>query len=263
MPLVGWGLMLIAYTTLFTFYGRSGLISGLQRALINTVPAALLSIPIYFSIRSYAIERRVLMLVSFHFVAAILFSVLWYIGIQVGYGLRDGWVTNGITGRPLLGVALSWQGFQGVTLYAVIALFTYAAYYRQQWLAAEARLSDLAKKAAQAVPKPASPKQVLVKDGRDYKPVSVAEIIALSGAGDYTEIVTASGRHLSTTSLSKFETELPSSDFARVHRSHIVRLSSVISVESAGNGRLTLHMPSGLSVTTSRAGARVIREKAV
>ena len=184
--------------------------------------------------------------------------------MQVGYGIQRGdWLTGGLAGRPLLGLALSWQAFQGITLYAVVALFAYAAAFRLRIAGLETELAAL--HAAMDLPAPAPktpPRQVLVRDGRALKPVAVDDILALSGAGDYVEVHTRAGSHLSTTSLSDFEAELPAG-FARVHRSHIVRMDAVLEIESAGNGRLTLHLPTGLSVTTSRAGARRVRESAV
>ena len=232
--------------------------------MINVLPAAFLSFPLVRLINLYLIDRHPLHQAVGHFLLALAFSLLWYIGIQVGYGLRDGWVTSGISGRPLAGIALSWQAFQSVSLYAVIAMFAYVISYRRRMIAAEARLSQLqASRDTPALRSSAPFRQVLVKDGRALKPVALADVLMLSGAGDYTEIATRDGTHFCTTPLSAFETELPEEIFTRVHRSHIVRMDAVISIESAGNGRLTLHLPGGNSVTTSRAGARRVRDRAV
>lgn len=234
--------------------------SALVRALINVLPAALLGYAASKAVEAYLLGARPWVQALSHLALAIAFANLWYIGVQVGYGIQRGdWISQGLSGRPLLGLALSWQAFQGVTLYTCIALFTYAARYRH-------RIADLeAALAAQAAPVPPAgraPQHVLVKDGRALKPLAFDDIIAVSGAGDYAEVRTRAGTFLSSTTLAEFERELPGG-FARVHRSHLVRLDAVLDIESAGNGRLTLHMPGGFSVNTSRAGAQVLRSAAV
>jgi two-component system, LytTR family, response regulator len=76
-------------------------------------------------------------------------------------------------------------------------------------------------------------------------------------------VVTRSRRILSTTSLARFEAILPSEHFVRAHRSQIVRLAAVTLAEPAGNARLLLHLEDGTRITTSRAGAKRLRELAV
>ena len=259
--LAGWVLFGLAYFLIFNLYSTAGIGPALQRALINTVPAALIAYPAARLIETYLVEARPWVAALGHVALGLAFANLWYIGIQVGYGLQQGdWLTGGLAGRPLLGLALSWQAFQGITLYAVVALFAYASAFRQRVAELEAELAGERDRRA-AAPQ-SHPRQLLVKDGRALKPIAVEDVLALSGAGDYVEVHTRTDTYLSSTSLAEFETELPSG-FARVHRSHIVRMDAVLEVESAGNGRLTLHLPKGRSVTTSRAGAQLVRSIAV
>lgn len=260
----GWFLFALAYAVLFASFAEAGILSAIQRALINVIPAALLSLPIAHLIRAHLVDAGWVRQALGHLVLAVGFGILWYLGVQVGYGLRDGWMTTGLSGRPLSGIALSWQSLQSATLYTVIAAVAYAAHFHQRLVETQASLADLLSQAApESLTDSTPPSQVFVKDGRDLKPVAIADILALSGAGDYTRVHTRRSDHLSTTSLSEFADKLPASAFARVHRSHIVRTDAVLSVESAGNGRLTLHLPRSLSVTTSRAGARLLRASAV
>ena len=259
--LAGWALFFAAYAVIFAQFNGAGIGSAIQRGAINVLPAALFAYPVAKIVETALVDAKAVKSALGHFALALAFANLWYIGVQVGYGIRAGdWLTGGLSGRPLLGLALSWQAFQGVTLYAVVAAFTYAATYRTRLAAAESELARLREVAPAS--RPAGPRQILVKDGRALRPVAVADILALSGAGDYVEVLTRAGTHLSGTTLDAFETELPPG-FTRVHRSHIVQLAEVLEIESAGNGRLTLHLPGGTSVTTSRAGARRVREMAV
>jgi DNA-binding LytR/AlgR family response regulator len=218
----------------------------------------LLAWPIVRLIERYLLDAATPKLALGHLVLALGFSLLWYIGLQIGYGLQNGIPEGGIVGRALSGPALSWQLFQGVTLYAVIALFGYATHYKAQLdlLKAEAVTGG-------AVTAEPATRQIFLKDGRTIRPTALEDVLLLSGAGDYTEVATKDGTYLSSTSLNAFEAELPSANFLRVHRSHIVRTDAVLSVESGGNGRLILHLPKGVSVTTSRAGAKAVRDLAL
>ncbi|GLQ19765.1 LytR/AlgR family response regulator transcription factor [Algimonas porphyrae] len=264
LALTGWALLLVTYTLIFWFFSSSEFLDAFQRAAINTVPAALLSWPVARLVERHLIDAMMTRQIVGHLVLALGFALFWYIGIQTGYGLQDGLPADGIVGRALNGVALTWQLFQGVTIYAVIALFAYAVTFRTRLDALELKLERIEQAEASGSAEPVADKrQIFVKDGKALKPVLISDIMMLSGAGDYTEVLTADGTFLSGTSLSQFETELPSVGFLRVHRSHIVATDAILSVESGGNGRLTLHMPRGHSVTTSRAGAARLKGRAL
>lgn len=246
--------MYVAYVLVFALFGFSDLGEAAQRAAFNTVPAALLSWPAARIVERSLIDASLPKQVIGHLGLALAYGFLWYVGLQVGYGLQNGLPEGGIIGRPLSGLGLTWQLYQGVTLYAVVALFTYAGTYRT-------RLSERDQTPAPVLDAPTA-RQIFLKDGRTLRPTRLDDILLLSGAGDYTEVATRDGTYLSSTSLSAFETELPPL-FLRVHRSHIVRTDAVLSVESGGNGRLILHLERGLSVTTSRAGAKAVRDLAL
>ncbi|MEP4052093.1 MAG: LytTR family DNA-binding domain-containing protein [Litorimonas sp.] len=260
MALIGWIVMICLYTLVFRLFSEISVLPSLRRAIINVTPAALLSFPILYVIQQYAFGKPAIIQTLIHLTLLLLFSVIWLIGIQVGYGLQDGWLRNGVTGRPLMGVALTWQGLQGILLYIVIALFGYTKHYR-------ILLANLHEKLDETKPNTQevdlSPTQVIVKDGSKLIPVRLEDIVFISGAGDYSEVVTKSGKYLSSTRLSQFVEFLPNAYFKRVHRSHIVRLDAITAFEPAGNGRLSLFFSGDLSVVTSREGAKAIRDQAV
>ena len=137
-----------------------------------------------------------------------------------------------------------------------MAGFAYAALFRRRWL----ELKDRPSAPTERIPEA---RTLLVKDGKTIRPVGLDDILLVSAAGDYAEIVARHGRYMSSTALGLLEADLADRGFLRVHRSHMVRLDAILSVESAGNGRLTLHLPGGESVTTSRSGAARFRDRAV
>lgn len=69
-------------------------------------------------------------------------------------------------------------------------------------------------------------------EGRTER-IRVADIVCLQADKDYTQITLSDGRRLSTLgTLTSFEQQLPTQDFIRVQRSHIIALSHVRSYSS-------------------------------
>ncbi len=68
----------------------------------------------------------------------------------------------------------------------------------------------------------------------DYKmvPIKVSDIVFLESEGEYIRLHLESGRSVTTFyRLKNMETELPASQFMRIHRSYIVNLNSIVSYE--------------------------------
>ena len=180
--------------------------------------------------------------------AAVAFALLWYLLVLVGFSLSTDWMHNGLAARAFGENAIVWQVFQGVTLYGLIAL----------WLDRRTALSGQDATAHSSKP---GAEPLLLKDGEEILAVDPDEIVHVAGAGDYSEIVTLHRTFLSGLTLRTLMDTLPDG-FVRVHRSHIVRRAAILRAEPAGNGRLTLHLRNGDAVTTSREGARAIRQLA-
>lgn len=257
LALTGWGVLFSAYVGTFMAFEASAFGEAVQRALFNTLPALFLTWPVVQLIRHRVIERPVVTQISTHVALAIGFGLLWFLGIQVGYGL----LSRPTPGAVMPGPVLTWQLFQGVTLYTIVGLYAHMTHYRNGVIALETRLADM----DQAGPPEAKEgvSHIFVKDGRVLRPIPVADIWLLSGVGETTEVLTADGTFLSKQSLSDLEAELPSETFLRIHRSHIVATDAVHFVEPGGDGCLTLHLQHGTSVTTSRDGAARLKARAL
>ncbi|MGB3455997.1 MAG: LytTR family DNA-binding domain-containing protein [Litorimonas sp.] len=254
---LAWIAMFVVYALLFHGLAGSPLLSALRRAAINTLPAAGLAWIAGSLMRRHLIDAPFRRQMVGHAAMGLAFALLWYVGIQVGYGLQSGWISEGISGRALSGAALSWQTVQGLVLYGAVAGCVHAFVYL-------ARLRDLEAQVGSRNPGVASaPSQIFIRDGKTIRPVALDDILFLSAAGDYTEVHMRDGMVLASTGLSDFERDLPDARFLRVHRSRIVRTDAILSMESAGNGCLMLHLPRGHSIKTSRAGATAFRERAV
>jgi two-component system response regulator LytT len=80
-----------------------------------------------------------------------------------------------------------------------------------------------------------------------------ADIVSLSGADDYVEVVLADGRRfLHDTSLQELERRLPPG-FVRVHRSHIANAAHVRGVRTAPGRRRVLELTGGAEIPVSRS----------
>lgn len=92
-----------------------------------------------------------------------------------------------------------------------------------------------------------------VADGLKFIPVP--QIIRLFARGSYTEIFTTSGSVLSSHLLKEYEHKLPSSDFFRVHHSHIINLSCIKHYHRGDGGYLTMTDGSVIDISKRRKAA--------
>ena len=80
-----------------------------------------------------------------------------------------------------------------------------------------------------------------------------ADIVALSGADDYVEVVLADGRRLlHDTRLNDLERRLPPG-FVRVHRSHIANTAHLRCIRTLANRRRMLELAGGARIPVSRS----------
>lgn len=90
-------------------------------------------------------------------------------------------------------------------------------------------------------------------------PVQICDIIRLEADDDYTIVYVNGKKHLVGITLHEFECRLDPQSFRRVHRSHIVNLDQIETIEVA-NRRLLLRMIDKSLVATSRAGATALKD---
>jgi len=256
----GLALLFLGYLAAFATTLAQPLDRSITFAAINTLAAAVTGFVFLPLVTRLVGHRRAagppLLL---HPVLAAAFATAWYFCTLAGYALSPHWTRQGLAAAPFAQGALSWQVFQGVTVYAVLALFA-------AWRATLRELQSLRLQPAvqpEASSRTAAPASLLVRCDKEVVPILAADLIRITGADGYSEVVTRQRRILSTTSLSRFEEILQPDQFVRAHRSHIVRLGAVEHAEPAGNARLLLHLEDGEKIMTSRAGARRLRELTV
>lgn len=210
----------------------------------NAVPLVLLAgifgLVVRGTVRSLSLPYQVLA----HAVLAVSFAATWYgavIVLQALVRLAQG---RGFVPGHFAPQALAWQAFQGVALYAAVAATSYA----------------IARQVQRDAPPPTDRlERYFSKAGDTIRCIQVRDIVSISGAQDYSDVTTTSGRHLARFSLGEFERRLDPTRFLRIHRSGIVNLDHFDRAEPAGSGCFLVTLRNGETLRTSREGARKLR----
>lgn len=246
--IAGTVLLLSLYAFVFMQTAGEAIGSALIDATAKVVPLALLAAAVHALLRTHVMALGVLAQISSHVLLAVAFATTWYAVVLVMLAFFSGIAGHGFAVSIFAGAAFTWQVFQGLILYAAIAATCYAIRGGRQ--AAELTI----------VTTPPL-ERYLTRLGEEMVPINVRDIAVITGAQDYSEVMTILGkRHLVRMSLGEFEHRLDGSRFSRIHRSTIVNFDHLTKTESAGGGRLLAHMEIGDIVQTSRAGAQLLRQ---
>jgi two-component system, LytTR family, response regulator len=104
--------------------------------------------------------------------------------------------------------------------------------------------------------------RVFVRDGNRIVPIALAGIERIQGADDYATIFTPAKEYLVSIRLSELETHLMAANFLRIHRSHLINLDFVMSIEPYDANRVEVVMKSGVRIVASRTGSKLLRDLA-
>lgn len=105
--------------------------------------------------------------------------------------------------------------------------------------------------------------RIFVRDGNRIVPIPLASLERVQGADDYVTICTATKEYLVSVRLSELESQLGSTHFLRIHRSHLINLEYVTSIEPYDAARVLVMMKSGAQIVASRTGSKKLRELAL
>lgn len=105
--------------------------------------------------------------------------------------------------------------------------------------------------------------RIFVRDGNHIVPIPLASLERAQGADDYVTISTATKQYLVSVRLSDLEGRLKGANFLRIHRSHLVNLEYVASIEQYDTARVQVVMKSGTRIVASRTGSKRLRELAL
>ena len=102
--------------------------------------------------------------------------------------------------------------------------------------------------------------RIFVRDGARILPISLASLERVQGSDDYVTVHTAAKEYLVSIRLSELEQHLAAANFLRIHRSHLVNLEHVVSIEPYDGARVQVVMKSGAQIIASRAGSKRLRD---
>jgi len=105
--------------------------------------------------------------------------------------------------------------------------------------------------------------RIFVRDGNRIVPIALASLERAQGADDYVTICTATKEYLVSVRMSELESQLGRAPFLRIHRSHLINLEYVTSIEPYDAARVQVVMKSGARIVASRAGSKRLRELAL
>jgi two-component system LytT family response regulator len=109
---------------------------------------------------------------------------------------------------------------------------------------------------------PARPiSRLFVRDRGAVIPVRAMDVVRCEADGDYVAVHARGRRHLVYVNLGDLEAQLDPERFVRVHRSHLVNLDFVASLEPHDANRLEVRLKDGLRVVASRAGTQLLRAR--
>jgi len=104
-------------------------------------------------------------------------------------------------------------------------------------------------------PAPEEQNQLFIKTDKRHVQVALAEICYLESYGNYVKVWLKDTYHLTPRTLSGFESELPESDFFRIHKSYIINRKHIDYVE--GN---SLRMKNGKELPIGKSYRQRVRQ---
>jgi two-component system LytT family response regulator len=105
---------------------------------------------------------------------------------------------------------------------------------------------------AQIPGRPAAAQQILVRESDRAFFLSVEAIQRISAAGNYVEVHANGKVHLIRDTLTSFVAQLDTSEFLRVHRSHVVRVNFIAELRPMFHGDYELVLRDGQTLSLSR-----------
>ncbi len=95
--------------------------------------------------------------------------------------------------------------------------------------------------------------RIVIKEGEKIKIISVDELIYIEAYDDYVKLFTADARYVKKQTMAHFEKSLSASHFVRIHRSSIIAIDRIQSIEAIENGRYQVLLTNGVRLPISRS----------
>jgi DNA-binding LytR/AlgR family response regulator len=101
---------------------------------------------------------------------------------------------------------------------------------------------------------------VVVKTGIKLHLIQISDIVCCQAYGDYVNLMTMRGTFLKEQTLKYFEEHLPKTQFLRVHRSFIVNIHAIESIERLGREQYMLLLKNKEKIKATPEGYKQLRK---
>lgn len=102
--------------------------------------------------------------------------------------------------------------------------------------------------------------RVVARQGSRIVVIPTDTIYYVEAQDDYVMIYSSQGNHLKEKTMKYFEAHLPKNGFIRIHRSHIVNVSQIVSVDLYGKDTHLVVLKCGAKLKASAEGYKRLRE---
>lgn len=160
-------------------------------------------------------------------------------------------------------VGLPYEYLKDVRTFAAIVFVAHGYSWLWRRLQGEVRLLDAPDPGvpASAGEQPGRPERFLVRKlGREFL-VTAADIEWLQASGNYVNLHVAGRAYPLRSTLAGIEAQLDPSRFVRIHRSYLVNLDRVASIEPLDTGDARVHLADGSELPCSRRFRDALRAK--
>lgn len=254
-------IVFLAYTaTLYVAHDRN-LWGAMFGGLANTVPVVLFGAVARRLIIHQLVGRGGLRQIVGHVCFGTAFSLLALWLLIILLAMLNGLSPVHFTVVPFPNPGNAWQLLENVTTYVVIAMLSYMQVWHRTMTAAAKVTAP--RPVAEKPQWPSEASRHFIRRGEDILPVNLDQIVCVTGADDYAEVSTLDQTYLVKMTLAEFNRTLDPAKFLRIHRSSIVNVERIQRAESAGGGRMLVHMSNGQTIKTSRAGAQLLRTRII
>jgi len=236
---------------------------SLLGGVANTIPVVIFGAMVRRIILGKLIGKPAAIQLLAHLPLCAAFSALSYGLLIVLLGLFVGGGPSGFLVKPFSTGGSAWQTLENITTYALIAAVSYLQASGPHEAAPSASMVSGPVPEAAGLTTDPELSRYFVRIGDELRPIDMDTVVSIAGADDYAEVRTLSGKHLVRMTLADFTRSLDPAKYARVHRSWIVNVHRIARAEPAGGGRLLLHMETGQTISTSRTGARLLRDRVI
>ncbi len=101
--------------------------------------------------------------------------------------------------------------------------------------------------------------RIVVKNGSKIEIIPIGDIHYIEAQDDYVKIHSSKGKYLKQGTMKSYEEQLPPSLFLRIHRSFIVKLDMISSIEPYTKDSYLTVLKSGDQLSVSKAGYQMLK----